>query len=320
MKKNPWSVILVLMLFFGGLWAILLWHSSSSSLNVVGGSSGFSVRHKAGVLRLKLDGVIIDGKRFLEPLKDLKDDETIKAIVVEINSPGGVVGPSQEIYTEILRVREELKKPVVAVSTGLMASGAFYSAVAADKIMVQPGTMVGSIGVIMEFTNLQKLYDWAKISRFSINTGKYKDSGAEYREMRDDEKEVFQKLVNDVLEQFIEAVAAGRNMKTEDVRALADGRVFTGRQAKELGLVDEIGTREDAYALAAKLAGLADGAWEVVEPAKEYPGWLQALLSSEESEGVRFDQGVNSAVNATIDRLLRTELTNRPLFMMPGHL
>lgn len=313
MKKNPWVTLLVLLVVFGGLWGVLLW-TSSSSVGRSGGATKFSMGRHDSILRLKIDGVIIDGRRFLEPLMEYKDVDHIKAIVIEINSPGGVVGPSQEIYEEIRRVRSDLKKPVVAVSTGLMASGAFYAAVAADRIVVQPGTLVGSIGVIMEFTNLEKLYDWAKVSRYSITTGKYKDSGAEYREMRDDERVVFQTLVNDVLEQFIEAVSTGRNMKTEDTRAIADGRVFTGRQAKELGLVDDIGTTEDAYQIAAELAGLEKDKWEIFEPPKERPGWLDFLTSGDEDKQVSFDRVIDSAIK----KVLKTELANRPLFLMPG--
>jgi protease-4 len=312
-KKNPWLMLLVLLVFFGGLWAILFW---TTSLSIFGSTKtkNFSMGRGDLILRLKIDGVIMDGKKFIDPLLEYKDDTNVKAIVIEINSPGGVVGPSQEIYEEIRRVREETKKPVVAVSTGLCASGALYSAVAADKIMVQPGTLLGSIGVIMEFTNLEKLYDWANVSRFSINTGKYKDSGAEYRPMRDDERQVFQTLVNDVLEQFIEAVAAGRNMKVEDVRAVADGRVFTGRQAIELGLADEIGTREDAFKLAAKLAGLEEGNYEIMDPPEARPSLFQLLTGDGEDSGVHFDRAIDSAMK----KILKTELTNRPLFLMPG--
>lgn len=316
MKKNPWLMLLVLLVFFGGLWAVLLYTTSTS---IFGGGSGraakkFSVSGGDLILHLKIDGIIMDGRKFLEPLMEYKENKKVKAIVIEINSPGGVVGPSQEIFEEIKRVRADLKKPVVAVSTGLMASGAYYAAVAADKIVVQPGTLVGSIGVIMEFTNLEKLYDWAKVSRYSITTGKYKDSGAEYRPMREDERDVFQGLVNDVLEQFVDAVATGRNLKTEEARAVADGRVFTGRQAKDLGLVDEIGTREDAFRIAAEMAKLEEGKYDVMEPPRRRPGFWEMIMGGDDDRGVQFDQMIDSAMR----KLLHTELTNRPLFLMPG--
>lgn len=314
MKKNPWLMLSVLLLFFGGMWALLFWGSVTAMLGGSGKSAGFSVTRGDVILRLKIDGVIMDGKKFLEPLLEYKEDNHVKAIVIEINSPGGVVGPSQEIFEEIRRVRTELKKPVVAVSTGLMASGAYYAAVAADKIIVQPGTLVGSIGVIMQFTNLEKLYDWAKVSRFSITTGRFKDSGAEYREMREDERQVFQTMVDDVLEQFVDAVATGRNIKVEEARKVADGRVFTGRQALELGLVDEIGTREDAFKVAAKLAGLEEGKYEIMDPPKERPSFFDMLTGDEEDTSVKFERMIDS----TLKKVMKTELMGQPLFLMPG--
>lgn len=310
-RQNPWLVLFILLVVFGAIWLIAEWGSSSIR---PGHSKGFRMGSKQSILRLKIDGVIVDGKKFLEPLLEYKDDDQIKAIVIEINSPGGVVGPSQEIFEEIRRVRTDLKKPVVAVSTGLMASGAYYAAAAADRIMVQPGTLVGSIGVIMEFTNLEKLYDWAKVGRFSITTGKYKDSGAEYRPMREDERQVFQGLVDDVLTQFVEAVAEGRQMEPEKVREVADGRVFTGRQAKELGLVDVMGTRDDAYGLAAELAGIPQDKWEIFDPPIQRPHWWDLLSGGGDDKEVHFDQILNKG----LDRVLKLNLMNQPLFLMPG--
>ncbi len=263
------------------------------------------------VLHLKIEGVIMDGRRFLKQLEDYRDDKSIKAIVLEINSPGGVVGPSQELFMEIKRVRDEIKKPVVAVSTGLIASGAYYAAMGATEIMVMPGTMIGSIGVIMEFTNLEKLYEWGKISRYSIKTGKYKDSGAEYREMREDERELFQSMADDVLRQFKEAVAEGRKLEPMKVDEIADGRVFTGDQAIQLGLADSIGTREDAFKRAATLAGV-ESDYEVIEPAPERPSFRQWLFEGDDEEA-----GVESLVK-NVNRLLRADLAGKPLFLMPG--
>lgn len=327
MKKNPWFMLFVLLVFFGGLWG-LLFVTSGISLFSSGYSSKpskkFSVTRKDSILHLKIEGVIMDGKRFLDQLIDYREDDRVKAIVIEVNSPGGVVGPSQEIYEEIRRARENFKKPVVIVSTGLMASGAYYAAVAGDKVIVQPGTLVGSIGVIMEFTNLKGVYEWAKVNRFSINTGKYKDSGAEYRDMREDERLVFQSLVDDVLTQFVEAVAKGRNLSVEKAREIADGRVFTGRQAKELGLVDDFGTRDDAFRVAAELAGLKEGHWEVLLPPKPHRSFFDMLTSSGEEEGVSFNGDplnagtVEKAVDHALNRILKLNLNNQPLFLMPG--
>jgi protease-4 len=314
MKKNPWMMLLVLLIVFGGFMAVM----AAVTVRPFFGEHKIHVGSKKDILHLELNGVIIDGKKLLKPLLKYREDDSIKAIVIEINSPGGIVGPSQEIFEEIKRAREQFKKPVVAVSTGVMASGAYYAAVAADKIVVAPGTMMGSIGVIMEFTNLEKLYDWAKVSRFSIATGKYKDSGAEYRSMREDEKALFQDLVNDVYEQFVDAVAEGRDLKPEFVKQYADGRVFTGRQGAELGFADEIGTVEDAFDLAADLAGLDD--YDVFEPPKPRPNFFELFRGDDEDDAATLipGQGIDSQISGALKSVLRLELNNKPLFLMPG--
>ena len=317
MKKSPWALIVFLCLVFGSV----LFYFIGKSVGRMFDGGKISVGSKNSILHLKLEGMILDGKKILEPLKKFRKKDKIKAILVEINSPGGVVGPSQEIYEELKRAKDEFKKPVVVVSTGLMASGAFYAAVAADKILVAPGTLVGSIGVIMEFMNLEKLYEWAKVSRFSINTGKYKDSGAEYRQMREDEKQLFQELVDDVYIQFVEAVAVGRNLTVDKVKPWADGRVVTGKKAKEIGFVDEIGTLEDGFKLAANLGGLGED-YDIFEPPKKHPHlWDLISFDSEEDEYVKFEKGpMGGAVKFINEMALRAQLANKPLYLMPGAL
>ncbi|PWU12786.1 MAG: signal peptide peptidase SppA [Bdellovibrio sp.] len=309
----------VLFLVFGGIWVALIVFSSFSLFSE---KPNFHLMGRPAILKLELNGIILDGKKLVKPLIKYRDEKFIKAVVVEVNSPGGVVGPSQEIFEELRRVRENLEKPVVVVSNGLMASGAYYAAVAADKIMVQPGTLVGSIGVVMQFTNLEKLYDWAKVSRYSITTGKFKDSGAEYRAMRPDERDLFQKLINDVYVQFVDAVATSRNLKPEMVRQYADGRVLTGQQAKDLGFVDEIGTVQDAYDLAAQMAGYDPKEIDVFEPPKKGIHWLDLLARSEDDEGETssWDGRINlkGVVDHALDRMLKLHLLNQPLYLMPG--
>jgi protease IV len=263
---------------------------------------------ESALLHLRLDGIILDPSDFLEDLRKYAKDEHIKGVLIEINSPGGVVGPSQELYSELKRVRDEFKKPVVVASSALLASGAFYAAVAASKIYVNPGTLVGSIGVIMEFANLQKLYDWAKIERYSIKTGAYKDSGAEYRPMREDERRVFQSMADEVLTQFVEAVAKGRNLDREVVRPLADGRVFTGEAALKLGLVDKVGTFEDARREAGQLAQLGPDP-DLFEPPSKRS--LEDFLS--EIQG-KFS---GSMVDQVASRL-GVKLWGQPLLLLPG--
>jgi protease-4 len=311
MKKNPWLILLALVFVFGSLFVFLMGSAAVSLF----GESNVKVTAKNSILHLKLEGVIMDGKKILKPLEKYSENKNIKAIVVEINSPGGVVGPSQEIYMELKRVREQQKKPVVAVSTGLMASGAYYAAVGADKIVVAPGALVGSIGVIMEFMNLEKLYDWAKVSRYSITTGKYKDSGAEYRPMREDERSLFQSLINDVWVQFKEAVASGRNLKLDIVNQYADGRVFTGRQAVEKGLADQIGTVQDAFQLAADMANISND-FDIFEAPKAHRNFLDMFMSNDDDEA---SSKIGGQIDKTIKTFLHAELANRPLFLMPGN-
>jgi protease-4 len=309
MKKNPWLMLAVLLLAFGSIFAFLV---GSSTISLFGGGEKFRMISKNSILHLKLEGIIIDGEKFLKALKKYRKEDDIKAIVIEINSPGGVVGPSQEIYAEIKRTREEFKIPVVAVSPGLLASGAYYSAVAADKIIVAPGALVGSIGVIMEFANLERLYDWAKVSRYTITTGRYKDSGAEYRAMREDERQLFQDMINEVWEQFKDAVAQGRNMKKEEVNQYADGRVFTGASAVKLGFADEVGTVDHAFDVAAQLAKI-EGDFEIFEAPKKRPSILDMINNEED------DYSSSSKIaDQIINKVFHADISNRPLFLMPG--
>jgi protease-4 len=195
------------------------------------------------------------------------------------------------------------------------ASGAYYIAAGAKKVYANAGTLTGSIGVIMEFMNLRKLYDWAKVERFSIKTGKFKDSGSESREMLPEERAYFQALVGDTLEQFKAAVGEGRKLSAEEVNAIADGRVFTGVQAKKLKMVDEIGTMDDAVDFIAKEAGIK-GKPHLVRPVKRNPGLRDLLMGSgsdedeefsdEESEysGSILERAVARVVDRAADRLV----------------
>lgn len=326
MKRNSWLMIFVLMFVFVGAFVFFVGKGVMSVISMGGGESA-KIASNNSIMHLRLQGVIIDGEKFLKALKKYRKEDDIKAFVIEINSPGGVVGPSQEIYAEIKRTREEFKKPVVAVSPGLVASGAYYSAVAADKLIVAPGAMVGSIGVIMEFANLEHLYEWAKVSRYTITTGKYKDSGAEYRSMRDDERQLFQDMINEVWVQFKEAVADGRKMKMEDVEPYADGRVMTGVRAVKLGFADEVGTVDHAFEVAAVLAKLKK--FEIFELPKKHPGLMELLTGADEDAeadsrsflGNKLSSAMPNAGQISsqiLNDVLKADLLNKPLFILPG--
>lgn len=282
---------------------------------------------KNEILHLEIKGVIMNGKKFLDQLKKHKNDDSVKAIVIDINSPGGAVGPSQEIFREISRAKEETKKPVVCVSTGLIASGGYYSALACDKIIVAPGTMIGSIGVIMEFANLEKLYEWAKISRFTIKSGKFKDSGAEYRAMRDDEKQLFQDMIDEVYAQFRDQVVTSRNLKLDLVNEYADGRVMTGAKAVKLGFADAEGTFEDAVVMAASMAKLGMD-YKLYKPKKPKLDFFDLLSMEEDDDELNSLSEVKNLLGKKAGAMglqelaqafLKTKYLNQPLFLMPGY-
>jgi len=281
---------------------------------------------KNEILHLEINGVIMNGKKFLHNLKKYAKDDSVKAIVVDINSPGGAVGPSQEIYYELIRAKKETKKPIICVSTGLIASGGYYSAMGCDQLLVAPGAMVGSIGVIMEFANLEDLYSWAKVKRYTITSGKFKDSGSEYRAMRDDERQLFQEMINEVYDQFRNTVASARKLKLDVVSQYADGRVMTGSSAVKLGFADVEGTFEDAVRMAAQKANLGDD-YHLFKPKKEKSSFLDLIMDRDEDDELNSLEGLadiksvmkNQPIGAVINHVFKTKYLNQPLFLMPGY-
>ncbi len=189
-------------------------------------------------------------------IREAAKENRVKAIVLDINSPGGTVASVQDIYSEILQAKEKGKK-VVALFRDVAASGAFYIAMGADQIVAEPGTITGSVGVIMQAGNVTKLFDKLGVEMTAITSGKYKDIGSMYREMTPAEKAILQEMVNDTYSQFFNVVKAGRpNVKEADLTEYTDGRVFTGQKAFQLGFVDKLGGEETARLLAGELAGL----------------------------------------------------------------
>jgi len=204
-----------------------------------------------------VEGELLQSRPILEQLKRYEDSNSVKAILLNIDSPGGGVAASQEIYTEIKRLREKKDKTIVAYLSSTGASGAYYIACAANKIVANPGTIVGSIGVIAEWVNYAELFEWAKLKDVVFKTGEFKDTGSASRPVTENERKYFQALIDDMYVQFVEAVAAGRKLDLQEVRAMADGRVFTGRDARERKLIDEMGNFQDAVDVTAKLAGIS---------------------------------------------------------------
>ncbi len=265
MKRRPAVVITIVL---AALAATLLALSAASSLFL--GETPMASSDKVALVRI--EGVILSSKDVIDQLRKYSKNASVKAIVLRINSPGGAVVPSQEIYEEVRKIRAANNQKVVTSMGSVAASGGYYIASASDKIVADPGTLTGSIGVIMEFATAEQLMNKIGVKNEVIKSGARKDVGNFMRAMTPDEREYLQGVLDDVHDQFIDAVAQGRNMKKEDVLPLADGSVFTGRQAKGLGLVDEIGDLQDAIALAGRL-GKIQGEPKVVEQENKYSIW-----------------------------------------------
>lgn len=228
---------------------------------------------------VEIEGVILDSKEVLQQLDKHQNNRSIKAVVVRINSPGGGVAAAQEIHEELEKTRLQHRKPVIVSMGSLAASGGYYIACASDRIFANPGSITGSIGVIMQLTNISQLLQKVGVKSVVIKSGEHKDMGSMVKEMTAEEKRLFQEVLDDAYNQFIEAVVSGRKMNKERVQELADGRIFTGRQAKSLGLVDELGDLPDAINFAAQMAGIR-GKPKVVLEKKRRLSLLDFLLGS----------------------------------------
>jgi protease IV len=226
---------------------------------------------------IRIEGVIVDSRATVVELKRFSENPSIKAIVLRIDTPGGGVVPSQEIYDAVKRVRNKSNKAVIASMGSVAASGGYYIAAATDRIVANPGTLTGSIGVIMETANLEGLLRKIGVEGIIIKSGKYKDVGSPLRKMSAEERGLLQTVMDDVHKQFIEAVVEGRSMELRAAQVLADGRIFTGRQAKEAKLVDELGDLDAAIQLAAEVVGI-EGEPKVVESRRRFS--LRELLDS----------------------------------------
>lgn len=227
---------------------------------------------------VEVQGMISQSREMVRQLRKFQQDPKVKGIILRIDSPGGAVGPSQEIYDAVTRIREEGAKPIYASLGSVAASGGYYIASAADKIFANPGTLTGSIGVIMAFSNIQDLIGKIGIRPEVIKSGAFKDAGSPVRPISSKERELMQNLVDDVHQQFVEDVAKGRDLPTEDVARLADGRVYTGRQAFGLKMVDQMGGLQDAIDLMTTQAGIV-GSPQIVQEEEKLP-FLDWLMQS----------------------------------------
>ena len=227
-------------------------------------------------------GVISRTDTVIDQIHQYRDDQTVKAIVLRINSPGGSVAPVQEIYSEL----RKLEKPIVASMGSTAASGGYYIAAIADEILANPGTLTGSIGVIMQFTKLKGLYEKIGLEQQVIKSGKFKDTGSSMRDMTDEERALLQATLDDVHNQFIDAVFEGRqaHLTREEIVTLADGRVFSGQQAFGHKMVDQLGNLPDAIERAGELGGIS-GKPKVVRT-KRKTSMLERLLGTTGKENL----------------------------------
>lgn len=228
-------------------------------------SQKISIGEKVALIRVT--GVIIDSTSVIEEIKDYSKDNSVKAVVIRINSPGGGVAPSQEIFEEVVKLKK--KKKVIVSMGAVAASGGYYIAAPADKIVANAGTLTGSIGVIMEIPNVAGLMEKIGVKTQVVKSGKHKDIASAFKQMTTEEKKILQTVLDDVHDQFIQAVSDGRGMDYEVIKKLSDGRIFTGRMAKDLGLVDELGNLEDAIMLAGEMTGIK-GEPEVIYKEDKY--------------------------------------------------
>ena len=280
------AIVGLLAFFFILLFAIGQFTSRS-------GSAKFAFGDKIAVIEVR--GLITQSQGVIEELHRCTEDEGVKAIILRIDSPGGGVGPSQEIYREVLKIKSNQKKKVITSMGSVAASGGYYIASASDLIVANPGTITGSIGVLMEFTNIEELFKKIGVKGVVLKSGEHKDIGSPFREMTPEEKKLMQSVIDNVHQQFIQAVAEGRKMDRLKVAQVADGRILTGEQAKQLGLVDQLGNLQDAIDTAAKMVGI-EGKPLVLYQKRKFSlleflieGVTEAILKTLSEKGVQLD-------------------------------
>ncbi len=265
-------VFLVFILFWAAVF-FFLFHSESDEEYSSGTGGTIAI--------VELKEPIVSSESIVRQFKKYRKDNSVKAIVFRIESPGGGVSASQEIYEEVKKTRDS-GKPVVVSMGSVAASGGYYVSLGASKIVANPGTLTGSIGVISEFLNFNQLFNKIGIGSTTVKSGKFKDTGSPYRPFSEADKKYFQETIDDVYQQFLNVVETERKLSPAKAKELADGRVFTGKKAYEVGLIDTLGTYEDAISIAADLAGISGTPRLIKERKKEK--LLDVLMGSVKNE------------------------------------
>lgn len=266
------------------------------------GTGGGAWGEAVGVL--DIDGVIVDDEAVLEQIREFRRDPAVRGVLVSINSPGGVVAPSQSIYSELRRLRDDDGIPVIATIGGVGASGGYYIALAADSIFALPGSITGSIGVVMELPQASELMDRIGVDMTVVKSSEHKDAGSPFRPVTPEDRAMLQSVVSDVYEQFVTAVAAERDLSLDAVRTVADGRILSGRQALEHGLIDRLGNWTDAVAALGRMAGLGEEP-RIVRPPEDRPTLVDVLLGRAaggalENLATRFDAALGPMVKYVV--------------------
>ncbi len=271
MRRHPVILGLIILVAIAIVFYGFFYKAGSNTSKV----KRFSLNNKIGVV--SVDGPIYDSIKITEELDEFGRDDSIIAVILRVDSPGGGVAASQEIFDAVLELKK--KKKVVASMGSIAASGGLLVACAADKIVANPGTITGSISAIMQFANFEELLKKIGLKSSVVKSGKYKDIGSPLRDMTREEKKIIQELVDDIYNQFVDVVARERKLSRQKVMEIADGRVFSGRKAKEYGLVDDLGDMGYAAKLARTLAG-KDGKYDLVYPRKKRASIFDYLLES----------------------------------------
>jgi protease-4 len=280
-------IIIATVIFFAV--AVLFAVSVKIAKSLIGGADT-SLSSKEGVGLVEVKGMILDSKDTIRQLRHFLKQEGIKAVVLRVDSPGGIVAPSQEIFEEVRKFAA--KKKIIVSMGSLAASGGYYISAPATMIYANPGTITASIGVILKLSNIEALMDKIGIKSYTLKTGKYKDSGSPLREFSPEDRAMLQSVIDNTHEQFIRAVADGRKLPIEEVRKIADGRILSGEQAKGLKLVDRLGTLQDAIEEAGKQAGIK-GEPEVILPPKKKLNYFDILADGMEE---KFEGTLKSAL------------------------
>ena len=276
MSKKVMLVIAGSALFLLGLFTVSVLIAKA----LLGGDADGKFVDRQGIGLVEVKGMILDSKETVRQLRHFLKKDNVKAVVLRVDSPGGVVAPSQEICEEVRKFAA--KKKIVVSMGSLAASGGYYISAPATLIYANPGTITASIGVILKLSNIEALIDKIGIKAYTLKTGKYKDSGSPVRQFTEEDRAMLQAVIDNTHEQFVQAVAVGRKLPVAEVRKIADGRILTGEQAKALKLVDRLGTLQDAIEEAGRLAGIK-GEPEVVLPPKKKVNYLDLLAEGAES-------------------------------------